>query len=119
MLLYYVTDPTRGPDGRFKEFEIVSAEQMERIEIFTSLPKRRAFEEIDEPVQWRLAYFVPNELFEHYIGELGPARQRQWRGNFYKCADESSHPHWGSWSPIGQRLDFHQPERFGEIGFED
>jgi hypothetical protein len=40
-----------------------------------------------------------------------------WRANLYKCADLSSHPHWGAWAEIGERLDFHQPSRFGEIAF--
>lgn len=40
-----------------------------------------------------------------------------WHGNFYKCADRSSHPHWASWSPLGALLDFHQPSRFGAIVF--
>ena len=50
------------------------------------------------------------------LGPLEPPAQRRWRGNFYKCADESSHPHWASWRPIGEKLDFHTPEFFGEIG---
>jgi len=118
MLLYYVTDPTRVPGVGLKAFERVRPELMERIERFTSLPAGKAFEERVELLQWRVAYFVPNEVFENYVGELGPATQRRWRGNFYKCADESSHPHWASWSPIGSELNFHQPEGFGEIGFD-
>jgi len=35
------------------------------------------------------------------------------RGNFYKCAENTERPYWGSWAPVG-RLDFHQPDRFGE-----
>jgi hypothetical protein len=118
MLLYYVTDPTRRPDGGFQAAEQVRAELMERIRIFTSLPARKTFEETGKAVAWRLSYFVPNELFEAYVGDLGPASARRWRGNFYKCADESSHPHWASWRPIGAKLDFHVPEFFEEIGFE-
>ena len=119
MLLYYVTDPTRVPGGGgLKGAEKVSPELMERISKESSLPARRAFEEVSEPMEWRLAYFVPNEVFEAYVGELGPAAGRHWRGNFYKCADESSRPHWGAWANIGETLNFHQPGRFGEIDFE-
>jgi len=57
-------------------------------------------------------------LFETFVGPLGAPSGQIWRANFYKCADESSHPHWGSWADIGERLDFHQPECFGEIIFE-
>jgi len=37
------------------------------------------------------------------------------RGNFFKCGDETSHPHWASWSPISEELNFHRPETFGSI----
>ena len=119
MLLYYVTDTTRVPGRGFKGAEKVPAELLETIKIATSMPKRQAFEETDRAVEWRVSYFVPNELFERYVGPLEPPAQRRWRGNFYKCADESSHPHWASWRPIGEKLDFHVPEFFGEIRFEE
>ena len=119
MLLWYVTDNTRVPGVGFKGFEKVSHALIARIEIATSLPARMAFEERDEAIEWRVGYFVPNEVFEHYVGALGPAAGRRWRGNFYKCADESSHPHWASWRPIGAKLDFHAPKFFGEIRFAE
>ena len=119
MLLWYVTDTTPAPGLGFKGAEKVTPEWLARIEVATSLPARQAFEEIAGPVEWRVAYFVPNELFEHYVGPLEAPAARRWRGNFYKCADESSHRHWASWRPIGEKLDFHMPEFFGEIGFEE
>jgi hypothetical protein len=118
MLLWYITDTTHVPGVGFKGFEKVSPALMARIEIATSLPARTAFEERDEAIEWRVAYFVPSEVFEHYVGRLEPPASRRWRGNFYKCADESSHRHWASWRPIGEKLDFHVPEFFGEIRFE-
>jgi hypothetical protein len=36
------------------------------------------------------------------------------RGNFYKCGDHTSSPHWGSWAPV-ERVDFHVPQLFGEL----
>jgi hypothetical protein len=41
-----------------------------------------------------------------------------WRGNFYKCGDETSHPHWGMWAPIREGFTFHQPRFFGTLHFE-
>ena len=41
-----------------------------------------------------------------------------WFDTFFKCADESSHPHWASWSPLGAELNFHTPEYFQELYFE-
>jgi len=40
-------------------------------------------------------------------------------GNFYKCADETSTPHYVSWSEISTAApDFHKPEFFGELNFQ-
>ncbi|MCH8859253.1 MAG: hypothetical protein IID54_06710 [Proteobacteria bacterium] len=48
---------------------------------------------------------------------LAPLGSTNWRGNFYKCGDKTSHPHWGMWSPITNRLSFHQPALFGDLVF--
>ncbi len=37
-------------------------------------------------------------------------------GNFYKCADRTSSPHFLSWAPISTpEPDFHRPEFFSKI----
>jgi hypothetical protein len=115
MLVYYVTDPTRTPGG-LKEKQVVPAEMLARVRVAHTMPKR-IDEEIAEPVEWSVGLFIPDALFEAYAGPLGPPAQRRWLGNFYKCADASSHPHWASWSPIGDALNFHQPERFALMRF--
>jgi hypothetical protein len=117
MLAYYVTDPTRRPGGGLEQAEPVAADLLRDVRIFHSIPQSLP-QEIAEPLEWSVEYFVPNGFFERYIGKLPPAADRRWRGNFYKCADESSHPHWGSWAPIGAELNFHQPEFFAPIRFE-
>ena len=57
--------------------------------------------------------YRPHLLLPH-DGQLG----ERWRANFFKCAENSKHPHWASWSPIGPILKFHQPNRFGELYFK-
>ncbi len=38
------------------------------------------------------------------------------RGNFYKCGDETAVPHYGMWHPVDtEKADFHRPEFFGEL----
>ena len=38
------------------------------------------------------------------------------RGNFYKCGDETALPHFGMWNPVGtENPDFHRPEYFGML----
>jgi hypothetical protein len=75
--------------------------------------------EIQGPVEWCLEYSIPLSIFEAYLGKAVDPAGGRWRGNFYKCGDETSHPHWASWSPIGEELNFHCPEHFGILEFEE
>jgi hypothetical protein len=34
----------------------------------------------------------------------------------YKCADQTSHPHWAAWSAVNT-LNFHVPDCFGAVQF--
>jgi len=117
VLLFYVTDPTRCARGIFRGKEVVPSTLLQKLKIHHSLPKTLPVE-IREPVEWTVEYFVPNAIFEHYVGALESPQQRRWRGNFFKCADESSHPHWASWNPIGDDLNFHDPAYFAPIRFD-
>ncbi len=104
-----------SPDQR----TFVSDDWLAKMRVHTTLP-RHVEPEIMEPLTWIMAVFMPFDLFEAHMGPFGTAAPRPntvWRANFYKCADESSHPHWGSWAPIGEKLNFHQPEYFGAIRF--
>ncbi len=74
--------------------------------------------EIKEAVEWRIECFIPVAIFEHYLGRLGPLAGQTWRANFYKCGDETSHPHWASWAPMGPELNFHLPKYFQPIVFK-
>lgn len=117
LLLYHIRDPRCTPEG-FTDSNPVTAEQVARMRIYHSMPAR-VDPEIAEPVEWYLEYSIPLSLFEAHIGEaVRPAGER-WRGNFYKCGDETSHPHWAAWSPIGEELDFHCPEHFGVLEFAE
>jgi hypothetical protein len=111
-LCSYITNPERTPAG-FKEFVKLPASIGKTIEVRSSLPQR-VEPEFTEPVIWCLAFYVPFALFESYVGRLGTVSGQVWRGNFQKCADESSHPHWVSWSPL-DGLNFHRPNCFGTL----
>lgn len=116
LLLYYITDHTRTTLG-FKESVPVSWSIAKAVEIHGSLP-RRVEPELAAPTTWWIRYRVPLSVFEAYVGPLASLSGQQWRANFYKCADETSHPHWASWLPVGEPLNFHKPECFGPIRFE-
>ncbi len=114
-LCSYIVNPERTPDG-FKEFTRVPPELGRTVQVRSSLP-RVVEPEIPGPLTWTLQFFIPFALFEYYVGPLGTVAGQIWRGNLHKCADESSHPHWATWSPV-DALNFHLPRCFGEIKFE-
>ena len=57
--------------------------------------------ELARPVVWSVQYTIPCSLFAEVTGHARPQAGEVWTGNFYKCGDETSHPHWAAWSPIG------------------
>jgi len=117
LLLYYIEDPTRAPDAFFRKFKPLPAELGRQVEIKSSLP-RRIDPEITAATDWQMTVAVPFSILESYTGSLTPVSGQTWEGNFFKCGDECSHPHWASWSPIEGVLRFHQPQFFGQFHFE-
>ena len=114
LLCSCITDPERTQEG-FMEFIAVPEEEAKLVNIYHSLPQV-VFPEIVKPVTWVLEFFIPFTLFEKYVGALGKVQGSGWKANFYKCGDETSHPHWASWQPV-LHLNFHMPECFGTIKF--
>jgi hypothetical protein len=114
LLCSYIEDPTRTPVG-FKQFELLPSALGQQVSIVHSLPAV-IDPEITQPVDWVVQLRVPLTLFEHYIGKLGALQGQRWQANFYKCGDQTSHPHWAAWSPV-QALNFHQPRDFAPILF--
>ena len=117
LLCRYIEDPARLPDKTFKKQTPLNQETADRIRIQSTIA-RPVPEEITTPLTWRLAFSIPLALLETHTGPLGDPQGQRWRGNFHKCAENNSHPHWGAWASIGERLDFHQPDRFGTLRFE-
>ena len=115
-LMYFIEDARRNEQGFLKSTPL-RWEDARHIQIYHSLPST-VLPEREEPTPWRLGLRIPLATLEPYIGTLGPLEGQSWTGNFYKCADHTSHPHWASWTPMGERLDFHDPARFGPIHFE-
>lgn len=66
---------------------------------------------------WELNVRIPKEaFFMHRFDTLSGLTAR---GNFYKCGDNLSKPHFLSWSPIDNPTpNFHLPEFFGDLYFE-
>jgi hypothetical protein len=75
------------------------------------------FPELKKQTEWQITVAVPwNVFFKH---NLNPASGTKMRGNFYKCGDELSVPHFVSWTKIKtEKPSFHNPEFFGGLEFE-
>jgi len=88
------------------------------IAVMHSLPKI-VDPEIAGPVTWSVAYRIPLTLLERFCKVTTPDSQAVWRVNFYKCADDTTHPHWLTWSPVDLPApNFHHPQAFGFLQFE-
>ena len=110
----YIED-SRVVDGAFAKMRFLTPSDLTKIAVRSTLPPVIS-PEIAGPTTWEMAVAIPFEVLSDYVGQLiEPAGT--WRANLYKCADLSSTPHWASWSPIGERLAFHQPEFFGSLHF--
>jgi hypothetical protein len=75
-------------------------------------------DEIQEPTAWTVEYRIPFEILDKYVNLTQPAPGAVWKANFYKIANDSSHPHWLTWSKVDlPKPDFHRPEFFGTLNF--
>lgn len=75
-------------------------------------------DEIQEPKTWTVEYRIPFDILDKYVNLTQPAPGAVWKANFYKIANDSSHPHWLTWSKVDlPKPDFHRPEFFGILKF--
>jgi hypothetical protein len=114
LLASYVTDPTKI-NGRVAGATPLSLEEGRQVAVYGSLPPI-VEDEIEDEVTWSLEFTIPFVLLSTYVGNLGNPESREWRGNLYKCGNKTTHPHWASWSPLGER-NFHAPQDFGVLRF--
>jgi len=113
-LVNHIVEPTRTADG-FKQFTRLPWSIAAQVKVRASLPAV-VEPEIAEATAWTLEFQIPFGLFEEYVGPLGKVSGQTWRGNFCKCAEDNSHPHWAAWSPVDE-FNFHRPNCFGELRF--
>lgn len=95
----------------------VSRADFDNVRIAHSAPPK-IDPEITESTNWVVEYTLPLGILGKYAPMTQPAPGVLWYANFYKCADESSHPHWLTWSKVDlPKPDFHRPEFFGRLVF--
>jgi len=100
-----------------KDAKNIEAADLRQVEIAHSLPKI-VEPELARPTTWTLEYRIPLAILVKYCKVDRPRPGAVWRANFYKCGDETSHPHWLTWSVVGNPApDFHLPRFFGVLEF--
>lgn len=115
MLCYYIEDATREGEG-FRQSVALTPEEGDLVRIYHSLPAV-VEPELPGPITWFNEIHIPLALLERHVGPLGDPAGQVWRANLYKCGDETSHPHWGTWAPI-EGESFHVPQYFAPLTFE-
>lgn len=115
MLLYHVLDWTEVGDA-YADYYAVGEYANECVKRYPTLKAEDVVNEITDPCNWELGVYIPFTLLVKECGIDVPSKGSIWRGNFYTCADGTSHPRWAAWSPVN-KLNFHLPECFGEIVF--
>lgn len=105
----------QGADAGHPPPVLLTADQAASLSVYHSL-HGPIDGELPGPLLWSIEVRIPLTVLESYVGPIGDPSGKMWRGNFYKCADKSSHPHWASWNPLGA-LDFHRPQDFGMLHF--
>lgn len=100
-----------------KNIKVLRATDIEMIEIAHSMPQI-IDPEITEPVTWTIEYRIPLVMLENYSKITYPESGTIWKANFYKIAENSSNPHYLTWSPvINKEPNFHIPQYFGLLRF--
>lgn len=110
-----ITHLAYGP-GRGKREFIDPKTIQEQIMIESTLGNQ-PFDEKKGGHSWEMTIVIPASIFTHTNGLK--LKGMTSNANFYKCGDDTSKPHYLSWSPVGtEQPDFHQPDFFGGLSFE-
>lgn len=70
-------------------------------------------------IYWTLSFRIPIDWLAEVFPGFSAAPGRSFKGNFYKCGDETPVPHFIAWSPVGfPTPDFHLSDYFGTLVFD-
>lgn len=76
------------------------------------------FETKEGDFEWEITIAIPISLFS--LSQVPKLEGRTIKANFYKCGDDLPENHYLSWNPIlSERPDFHSPDFFGDLYFEN
>lgn len=95
----------------------VLPEIVNQIDIESSLGSE-PFSEKSGDFSWEMMICIPTQCFA--FDKVQKLNGLKGTANFYKCGDETSDPHFVTWNAIDtENPDYHRPEFFGKINFED
>ena len=134
MEFFFMPDP--GNDKRYLNFELnplgtlylgLGRNRLERAKIADVNPEmfnishsvtKESINDFSGP-SWSVRYFIPFSFINRYFGNLDFKSGFKMAGNFYKCAEDTELPHFGSWNIVrNETPDFHRPECFGSLILE-
>lgn len=96
--------------------EYATEEIISSIKRYASLGSTN-FEETSMTAPWELLVVIPaSALFKHHLDSWKGVTAK---GNFYKCGDKLTKPHYITFAPIAtEKPDYHRPEFFVELRME-
>jgi hypothetical protein len=101
-----------------KEFILLDIDDIKEIEIAHSMPQI-VDPEITEIITWTVECKIPIKMLNKYTSITQPRNGIIWRANFYKIAENSSNPHYLTWSVVeNHEPNFHLPQFFGMLQFQ-
>lgn len=103
--------------GKNEDIEFAERNLLNAIKRFTTLG-RNPFRGINFSKSWRLLLIIPIQTF--FLHGFAHFNGIKAKCNLYKCGDKLLRPHFMSWQPIKTATpDFHRPEFFADIIFEN
>ena len=102
-----------GPDRNQRDW--LSKSLLSKVETNPSLG-RKPFDKQQNNTPWNIQIRIPLEVLTH--SDLSKLSGTDGYGNFYKCGDKLTQPHFLSWKPVlTSTPDFHTPRYFGHLSF--
>lgn len=134
MEFFFMPDPEK--DRRYLNFELnpigtlllgIGKNRFERTKITDANPEmfsishsvtKESIKDFSGP-SWSVRYFIPFSFINRFYGTVEFKSGKAMSGNFYKCAEDTDLPHFGSWNIVKNHIpDFHRPECFGSLILE-
>lgn len=102
------------PGGKITQLE---EKDIRLVEIAHSMPEL-IDPEIAEAVTYTIEYRIPIGLPGKYCTITKPGPGIIWKANFFKIAENTSNPHYMTWSVVNNPVpNFHLPQFFGLLRF--